>query len=254
MRGWRWAAFPACRLDRAGIAFLGGAAMIAFGPLTLEEAFRAIDCDTVALLLGMMIVVAHLKVSGAFNALGALSIEHAHPAARASDHGDAAGGRALGFPGQRRDLPRHGADGARGWTRALGLNPLPYLVAAATASNCGSVATIAGNPQNMVIGGLFRNIVSGLCGLARAGRGLRPRRGRRRRPAGLPQGIRGQGSSADRISSAAGSTSGRRSRRASSVLRWRSPSSPGSSRRRLRCSAGPFCWSRARSSRTGFTT
>jgi len=31
---------------------------------------------------------------------------------------------------------------------------LPYLVATATASNCGSVATITGNPQNMVIGAL----------------------------------------------------------------------------------------------------
>ncbi|TIU95021.1 MAG: hypothetical protein E5W01_00715, partial [Mesorhizobium sp.] len=30
------------------------------------------------MLLGMMIVVAHLKVSGAFRALGAVAIEHAH--------------------------------------------------------------------------------------------------------------------------------------------------------------------------------
>jgi Na+/H+ antiporter NhaD/arsenite permease-like protein len=69
---------PGLRLDRAGIAFLGGAAMIALGPLSLEEAFRAIDFDTIALLLGMMIVVAHLKVSGAFRALGGLAIDHAH--------------------------------------------------------------------------------------------------------------------------------------------------------------------------------
>src|SRR5271157_6463550 len=68
---------PGLRLDRAGIAFLGGAAMIALGPLSLEEASRAIDFDTIALLLGMMIVVAHLKVSGAFRALGALAIDHA---------------------------------------------------------------------------------------------------------------------------------------------------------------------------------
>src|SRR5277367_3098580 len=68
---------PGLRLDRAGIAFLGGAAMIALGPLSLEEAFHAIDFDTIALLLGMMIVVAHLKVSGAFRALGGLAIEYA---------------------------------------------------------------------------------------------------------------------------------------------------------------------------------
>ena len=41
-----------------------------------------------------------------------------------------------------------------GVTRALRRDPLPYLVATATASNCGSVATITGNPQNMVIGAL----------------------------------------------------------------------------------------------------
>jgi Na+/H+ antiporter NhaD/arsenite permease-like protein len=59
---------PGSRLDCAGIAFLGGAAMIALGPLSLEEAVRATDFNTIALLLGMMIVVAHLKVSGAFRA------------------------------------------------------------------------------------------------------------------------------------------------------------------------------------------
>jgi Na+/H+ antiporter NhaD/arsenite permease-like protein len=36
--------------------------------------------------------------------------------------------------------------------RRLGLNPTSYLLAVATASNIGSVATITGNPQNMLIG------------------------------------------------------------------------------------------------------
>ena len=34
-------------------------------------------------------------------------------------------------------------------TRRLRLAPIPYLLAVATASNIGSVATITGNPQNM---------------------------------------------------------------------------------------------------------
>ena len=38
--------------------------------------------------------------------------------------------------------------------RRLGLPPVPYLIAVATASNIGSVATITGNPQNMLIGSL----------------------------------------------------------------------------------------------------
>jgi Na+/H+ antiporter NhaD/arsenite permease-like protein len=40
--------------------------MIAFGTLSLEEAFKAVDLDAIALLLGMMIIVAQLRVSGFF--------------------------------------------------------------------------------------------------------------------------------------------------------------------------------------------
>jgi Na+/H+ antiporter NhaD/arsenite permease-like protein len=36
--------------------------------------------------------------------------------------------------------------------RRMNVRPLPYLLAVATASNIGSVATITGNPQNMLIG------------------------------------------------------------------------------------------------------
>jgi Na+/H+ antiporter NhaD/arsenite permease-like protein len=39
-------------------------------------------------------------------------------------------------------------------TRKLELDPRPYLVGLAVASNLGSVATLTGNPQNMIIGGL----------------------------------------------------------------------------------------------------
>src|SRR5438128_3018751 len=41
-------------------------------------------------------------------------------------------------------------------TRRLGLPPIPYLLALATALNIGSVATITGNPQNMLIGSVSR--------------------------------------------------------------------------------------------------
>src|SRR5207249_11648186 len=37
-------------------------------------------------------------------------------------------------------------------TRRLGLPPVPYLIALATAANVGSVATLTGNPQNMLVG------------------------------------------------------------------------------------------------------
>jgi Na+/H+ antiporter NhaD/arsenite permease-like protein len=41
-------------------------------------------------------------------------------------------------------------------TRRLGRNPVPYLLAVAMSSNIGSVATITGNPQNMMIGSFSR--------------------------------------------------------------------------------------------------
>ncbi len=37
-------------------------------------------------------------------------------------------------------------------TRRLALAPAPYLIAVAAAANVGSVATLTGNPQNMLIG------------------------------------------------------------------------------------------------------
>src|SRR5207245_10601407 len=39
-----------------------------------------------------------------------------------------------------------------GATHQLGLPPVPYLIALATAANVGSVATLTGNPQNMLVG------------------------------------------------------------------------------------------------------
>ena len=146
---------PGLRLDRAGIAFLGGAAMIAVGPLSLEEAFRAIDFDTIALLLGMMIVVAHLKVSGAFRALGGLAIDHARaPFVLLVTVTLMAGVLSAFLVNDAICLVMTPI--VLQVVRSLGRNPLPYLVAVATASNCGSVATITGNPQNMVIGTLSR--------------------------------------------------------------------------------------------------
>ncbi|MFZ0989086.1 MAG: SLC13 family permease, partial [Xanthobacteraceae bacterium] len=57
---------PGLRLDRAGITLTGAALMMAIGAITPEEAYRAVNLDTLALLLGMMIIVAHLRLSGFF--------------------------------------------------------------------------------------------------------------------------------------------------------------------------------------------
>src|SRR5271168_3581227 len=49
---------PGLSIDRAGVALVGACLMVASGAEGLDEAYRAIDLDTITLLLGMMIVVA----------------------------------------------------------------------------------------------------------------------------------------------------------------------------------------------------
>src|SRR5690242_3153398 len=69
---------PGLRLDRAGIALLGASSMLAAGVLTPEEAYRAVDLDTITLLLGMMVIVAHLRLSGFFRLVNGWAVTHAH--------------------------------------------------------------------------------------------------------------------------------------------------------------------------------
>ena len=58
---------PVYRIDRAGAALLGASLMVATGVLSLEEAYRAVDFNTIVLLLGMMIVVANLRLLRIFS-------------------------------------------------------------------------------------------------------------------------------------------------------------------------------------------
>ena len=57
---------PGLAIDRAGVALVGACLMVAGGALPLVDAYKAVDLDTLTLLLGMMIVVANLRLSGFF--------------------------------------------------------------------------------------------------------------------------------------------------------------------------------------------
>src|SRR5712692_6643591 len=57
---------PGWRLDRTGAALVGASLMVVVGGLSLEQAYAAIDLNTIVLLLGMMLLVAHLRLSGFF--------------------------------------------------------------------------------------------------------------------------------------------------------------------------------------------
>jgi Na+/H+ antiporter NhaD/arsenite permease-like protein len=142
---------PGLRIDRAGIALTGAAFTIAVGAISPEEAYRAIDLDTLALLLGMMIVVGHLRLSGFFRLGARWALEHAHSQPVFLVAVALTSGLLSAF------LVNDAvclvmAPLVVETTRALKRDPVPYLLAVAMASNVGSAATITGNPQNMIIG------------------------------------------------------------------------------------------------------
>ena len=145
--------FPGLRIDRAGAAIVGASLMVASGTLRFDEALRAVDWATIVLLLGMMIVVANLHLSGFFRLVAARVVEHAHsPKMLLAGIIGVSGVLSAFFVNDTMcivltPLVVH-------VTLALNRNPVPYLLAVALAANAGSVAAITGNPQNMMIGAL----------------------------------------------------------------------------------------------------
>src|SRR5262249_3528231 len=125
--------------------------MVGTGVLSAQEAYDAIDFNTITLLLGMMIVVANLRICGFFRVVTDWIATHVrHPLALLVAVILAAGVLSA-FLGKDTIClvmtPLVLEVGAR-----VRRNPVPYLLAIATASNIGSVATITGNPQNIIIG------------------------------------------------------------------------------------------------------
>src|SRR5712675_1516159 len=142
---------PGLSIDRAGVALVGACLMVASGALPLEDAFKAIDLDTLTLLLAMMIVVANLRLSGFFAQASAWVMRRAHhPLALLAAVTAVAGIFSAFLVNDAICLVL--APLVLELTLSLRRNPVPYLLAVATASNIGSSATITGNPQNMMIG------------------------------------------------------------------------------------------------------
>jgi Na+/H+ antiporter NhaD/arsenite permease-like protein len=142
---------PGFRVDRTGAAIIGASLMIGFNVLSFEEAYAAIHYDTIILLFGMMIVVANLRLSGFFAAVSEWVVRHAHhPLALLGAIIAVSGFFSAFFVNDTMCLVLTPL--VLEIARALRRNPMPYLLAVAMASNIGSVATITGNPQNMMIG------------------------------------------------------------------------------------------------------
>ena len=142
---------PKVNIDRPSAAFFGAVAMILFGVLTFEEAVLAIDFNTIALLLGMMIIIVVLELDGFFTFIAEKTISLSKSRnqlliiivfvtgiASAFLVNDAV---VLLFTPVIIQI-----------CRSAKLNPIPYLIAEILSSNVGSAMTITGNPQNILIG------------------------------------------------------------------------------------------------------
>ena len=142
---------PGINIDRPSAAFSGAVAMVLFGILTPEEAVKAIDFNTIFLLLGMMIIIATLQIDGFFTFIANRTISYSKNRFRLLTLIVLVTGIASAFLVNDAVVLM--------FTPVIihiclssKIDPMPYLIAEILSSNIGSAMTITGNPQNMLIG------------------------------------------------------------------------------------------------------
>jgi Na+/H+ antiporter NhaD/arsenite permease-like protein len=151
--GLAWGKVPGLRMDRAGIALVGAGLMLVTGLLSFDQAIspESIDYKTIALLFGMMIVVGYLRLGGFFQRLAVWAVKRiSSPLGLLAATIVLSGVLSAFFINDvvcvaLTPLVLHLA-------RRLRFDPVPHLIALATAANIGSTGTITGNPQNIYIG------------------------------------------------------------------------------------------------------
>jgi Na+/H+ antiporter NhaD/arsenite permease-like protein len=142
--------FPGMKIDRPGMAIIGAVMMVAFGVVPPADAVRFIDFPTLLLLFSMMLIVASLHLAGFFDWVADLTVRKLHPHHLLPTIIFITGFLSAFFVNDIICLVM--APLAITASRRMRLSPMPYLLAVATASNIGSVASITGNPQNILIG------------------------------------------------------------------------------------------------------
>src|SRR5688500_16743553 len=144
----RW---PWLRMNRATIALVGATALIAIGVIPLENAFHAVDWNTIVLLFAMMVLNVNLRIAGFFHLVTSRLVRYARTPRRLL-------ALVIGVSGVLSAIFLNDTIALMMTPLVLELalalrrNPLPYLGALVTAANVGSVAAITGNPHNMLVG------------------------------------------------------------------------------------------------------
>src|SRR5438067_8025545 len=142
--------FPGFKIDRPGAAIIGAVAMVAARVVSPAQALHFIDFSTIVLLFSMMLIVGNLHLVGFFEWIAEVVLRRLRPAWFLPAVIFTSGIFSAFFVNDIVCLVM--VPFVLSITRRMKVAPLPYLLAVATASNIGSVATITGNPQNMLIG------------------------------------------------------------------------------------------------------
>src|SRR5437868_3791995 len=142
--------FPGLKIDRTGAAIIGAVGMVAFRIVPPREAVQFIDFGTIVLLFSMMLIVGNLHLVGFFEWAAEVVLRRIRPGHLLPAVIFTCGFLSAFFVNDIVCLVM--VPFVLSITQRMRLAPLPYLLAVATASNIGSVATITGNPQNMLIG------------------------------------------------------------------------------------------------------
>ena len=142
--------FPGMKIDRPGAAIIGAVLMVAFRAVPPGDALHFIDFGTIVLLFSMMLLVAYLHLDRFFDWVTEWIASRIRPAHLLPAIVFLSGTFSAFFVNDIICLMM--VPFTLKVARRMGVKPTPYLLAVATASNIGSVATITGNPQNMLIG------------------------------------------------------------------------------------------------------
>ncbi len=142
---------PGLQLNRVGIALLGAIGMMIFGGWSTTEVVASINWPTIFLLFGFFVLSAQLRLSGFFDKVAAsVSGRVGHPAKFLLILMLATGGLSAFL---NHDIVCYVFAPVVGPALLRKqVNPVPFLIALAIASNIGAAATIIGNPQDMMIG------------------------------------------------------------------------------------------------------
>ena len=141
------------KLNRAVVVMLGAVVMILLGVLSYDEALKGIDFNTIALLIGMMIMVGIMEKSGAFQyaAVKSSKLVKANPRGILAVLGVVTAVLSAFLDNVTTVLLI--VPVTIEITRKLKINPYPFLLMEIFASNIGGTATLIGDPPNIIIGG-----------------------------------------------------------------------------------------------------